>query len=196
MKPEPRDSELGPIGAYVRELEGRLGARRLLRRRVLSEVRNHLRESAEDLQRRPATTRAHAEREAVARFGDADELARGLRTVRGRRSLAAHRLVTLWIAWAAAMAMGSATVWAAVDLQSQTARRAGQPVGAALRAEHARLGRLFEADGLARLSSAGEAAAPTSRAGQRSAPLRARCDTDVQRRPRRCGATERARTGQ
>jgi hypothetical protein len=112
--------ESGPIGAYMAELEGRLGVRRILSRRVLAEVRSHLGESAEELARRSAMTRTVAEREAVARFGAADELAHDLRAARNRRSSAAHRIAALWVTWAVAMAMGSATVWAAVDWQPAT----------------------------------------------------------------------------
>lgn len=128
-----------PIAAYVSELEASLRPRRMLgrrivRKRVLTEVSSHLRESAEEIASHRPTTRATAEREAVARFGGAHELAAGIAAARRARPLAAQRLVALSAAWAAAMALGSATVWAAVQVQSTAhaatpARTAPGPAG-------------------------------------------------------------------
>jgi hypothetical protein len=169
-----RRAQSDPIGVYLRELEGRLGKRRIFSRRALSEVRAHLVESAEELARGSGGTHAAAQREAIARFGGATELARDLLAVRRPRSAAAQRLVTLWVAWAAAMAMGSATVWAAVDLQSTShasAHRAGHG-----RAPHAIV-------------------APPSALRAPSAAKRLRCDHALSAAEQRCERAPRARNG-
>jgi hypothetical protein len=56
----------GPVDRYLRELERALPRTSLVRRRVLAEVEDHLREAA----------REHGEEAAVAAFGDARELGR------------------------------------------------------------------------------------------------------------------------
>jgi hypothetical protein len=68
-------NDKSPIGAYLRRLDDELRLRRAPRRRLLAEAEDHLRSAAEELVRegRPA---ADAEREAVARFGAAPEVAR------------------------------------------------------------------------------------------------------------------------
>ncbi|MHB1999962.1 MAG: permease prefix domain 1-containing protein [Solirubrobacteraceae bacterium] len=216
LRSSARRSEPDPIGAYLQELEGRLRARRIVSRRALSEVRAHLVESAEELARRSGSTRAAAEREAVERFGDAAELARDLDAARRRRSVAAHRFVTLWVAWAAAMAMGSATVWAAVDLQS-TSRTATRSLGGA----HAATRSLGGAHWVRRslggahaatrsLGAAGAYAAPAASAlhggsrprpalrdgsGGPSAAKRRRCDHARSVAESRCDRAPRTRNG-
>lgn len=169
-------AKLDPIGAYLAELEAELGVRRLLRRRVLCEVRLHLHESADELVQCNATTRSLAEREAVARFGGVEELARGLKSVCARRSLVANRLVTLSVAWAAAMAMGSATVWAAVDLQSTASIRAQAGVSHRVHASATRSHRALS------IKRGGAAA-------------RLRCDTHAAARGRGCDDELGARKG-
>ncbi|HEV7942825.1 MAG TPA: permease prefix domain 1-containing protein [Solirubrobacteraceae bacterium] len=104
-----------PIALYIKELKAHLRARGLRRRRIICEVQAHLRQRRSDLQRTGMSEPHAAEREAIARFGDAQEMAAQFnRLDRGFRPFE-RRLVALWLAWIAAMGMGSATVWAAVD---------------------------------------------------------------------------------
>jgi hypothetical protein len=115
-----------PVGAYVRALEAQLqirGPRR--RRRILNEVRAHLSEALIDLE--PGCSREGAAREAIARFGSAREIAAVFNATRGERRPLARRLVTLWATWIVAMAMGSVTVWAAVQDQQPASSAPPRP---------------------------------------------------------------------
>jgi hypothetical protein len=105
-----------PVGAYVRALEAQLQIRDpRRRRRILNEVRAHLSEALIDLE--SGCSRDSAAREAIARFGSAREIAAVFNAARGEHRPLARRLVTLWATWIVAMAMGSVTVWAAVQDQ-------------------------------------------------------------------------------
>jgi hypothetical protein len=68
-------NETSPIAAYLRRLDEELRLRRAPRRRLLAEAEDHLRSAAEELAREGRSA-ADAEREAVARFGAASEVAR------------------------------------------------------------------------------------------------------------------------
>jgi hypothetical protein len=65
-----------PVAAYVHELARELRMRRAPRRRLLAEVEDHLRSTADELAA-VGRSAAEAEREAVARFGAAAEVAHG-----------------------------------------------------------------------------------------------------------------------
>ena len=104
-----------PIAIYIRELKAHLRARGLRRRRIVDEVEAHLCERRSDLQRAGVSEPAAAAQEAIARFGDAAGMAAQFNRVDRRLRPFERRLATLWLAWIAAMAMGTATVWAAVD---------------------------------------------------------------------------------
>jgi hypothetical protein len=110
-----------PIAIYLRELKAHLRARGLRRHRILSEVQAHLRQRRSDLQRTGIREPRAAEREAIARFGDAQEMATQFNRLDRRARPFERRLVALWLAWIAAMGMGSATVWAAVDSNGPSA---------------------------------------------------------------------------
>lgn len=112
-----------PVAAYVGEFEAQLQIRGPRRRRILNEVRTHLSEALIDVEL--GRSRDSAAREAIARFGSAREIAANFNATRRERRPLARRLVTLWAAWIVAMAMGSVTVWAAVQgQQSSDAARA------------------------------------------------------------------------
>lgn len=102
-----------PLTVYMREFAAQLKARGLRRRRILTEVRAHVSEAVADLERDRPNERAV--REAIARFGSAPEIAAQFNSPPPSTRLAARRLAVLWAAWLAAMAMGSATVWAAAQ---------------------------------------------------------------------------------
>ena len=120
-----------PIALYLTELKAHLRARGLRRRRILCEVQAHLRQRRSDLQRTGMSEPRAAEREAIARFGDAQEMAAQFNRLDRRFRPFERRLVALWLAWIAAMAMGSATVWAAVDSSGPSARTIEHRVAAA-----------------------------------------------------------------
>jgi hypothetical protein len=65
-----------PLADYLHRLDRELRLRRAPRRRLLAEAEDHLRSSADELLR-TGRSAAEAEREAVARFGAAAEVARG-----------------------------------------------------------------------------------------------------------------------
>lgn len=109
---EPPDRE-DPVAAYLRELETDLRRRRS-RRRIAREVRGHLEEGIEVLERERNLTRSAAAAETLDRFGGARQLAAQFNAISTRRSVAVRRLAVLWIAWLGAMGMGSATVWASL----------------------------------------------------------------------------------
>lgn len=111
-----------PIALYLDELKAHLRARGLRRHRILCEVQSHLRQRRADLQRMGMCESREAEREAIARFGDAEEMAAQFNRLDRRSRPFERRLIALWLAWIAAMAMGSATVWAAVDSSGPSAR--------------------------------------------------------------------------
>jgi HAAS len=104
-----------PIAIYIRELKAHLRARGPRRRRIVSEVRTHLCERRSDIQRDGVSEPRAAAQEAIARFGDAERMAAQFNRVPRTLRPFERRLATLWLAWIAAMAMGTATVWAAVD---------------------------------------------------------------------------------
>jgi hypothetical protein len=68
-------SDTRPIASYLRLLDEELRLRRAPRRRLLTEAEDHLRSAAEELVR-GGRSAADAEREAVARFGAASDVAR------------------------------------------------------------------------------------------------------------------------
>jgi hypothetical protein len=94
-----------PVAAYIHELARELRMRRAPRRRLLAEVEDHLRTTAGELANagRPA---ADAEREAVARFGAAAEVARAF------AHAAASSTARAALAWAGAafLAYGATAV--------------------------------------------------------------------------------------
>lgn len=114
-----------PIAIYVRELKAHLRARGPRRRRIVDEVEAHLCERRSDIQRAGTSEPRAAAREAIARFGDAEGMAAQFNRVERKLRPFERRLATLWLAWIAAMAMGTATVWAAVD-SSGAGRRYSQ----------------------------------------------------------------------
>jgi hypothetical protein len=103
------------IDLYVKELSSQLRFHGLRRWRIVREVRDHLSESASDFERKQRAGRGSAEHDAIARFGGARQIAAELNARPPAHSRAAHRLALLWVSWIAAMGMGSATVWAAVE---------------------------------------------------------------------------------
>ena len=78
----------GPIDDYLGELARALLRGLLLRRRILAEAEDHLREAA----------RTHGEAEAVARFGPAREVARGFLPLYARSAARLAALATLAVA--------------------------------------------------------------------------------------------------
>ncbi len=104
-----------PIVVYLKELKAHLRARGPRRRRILAEVEAHLCQRRMDLQRAGLAEPDAAAQEAVARFGDARRMAAQFNEVCRRPRILERRLTALWVSWIAAMAMGTATVWAAVD---------------------------------------------------------------------------------
>jgi hypothetical protein len=104
-----------PIAVYLKELKAHLRARGPRRRRILAEVEAHLCQRRMDLQRAGVAESDAAAQEAVARFGDPRRMAAQFNEVRRRPRILERRLTALWVSWIAAMAMGTATVWAAVD---------------------------------------------------------------------------------
>jgi hypothetical protein len=68
-------NETTPIASYLRVLDDELRLRRAPRRRLLAEAEDHLRSTAEELLH-GGSSAADAEREAVARFGAASDVAR------------------------------------------------------------------------------------------------------------------------
>lgn len=114
-----------PIAVYIRELKAHLRARGVRRRRIVEEVEAHLSERRSDIQRSGTSEPHAAAREAICRFGDAERVATQFNGVQRKLRPFERRLATLWLAWIAAMAMGTATVWAAVD-SSATGTRYSQ----------------------------------------------------------------------
>lgn len=104
-----------PIAIYLGELKAHLRARGLRRRRIVEEVETHLCERRGDIQRAGVSEPQAAAEEAIARFGDAEGMAAQFNGIERKLRPFKRRLATLWLAWIAAMAMGTATVWAAVD---------------------------------------------------------------------------------
>lgn len=103
-----------PIDAYMVELRAHLRARGRRRQRIVEEVEDHLSARCGDLRRQGLSEPRAAAREAIARFGDARGVADQFNAQR-RPRIVERRLTALWVSWIAAMAMGTATVWAAVD---------------------------------------------------------------------------------
>jgi hypothetical protein len=121
-----------PIAIYIRELKAHLRARGPRRRRIVAEVQTHLCERRSDIQRDGVSEPQAAAQEAIARFGDAEGMAAQFNRVQRTLRPFERRLATLWLAWIAAMAMGTATVWAAVDSGGTGTRyRAHHATGAA-----------------------------------------------------------------
>ena len=118
-----------PIAVYLRELRAHLRARGPRRRRILAEVETHLSLRRMDLQRAGIAESEAAAQEAIARFGDARRVAAQFNETRRGPRILERRLTALWVSWIAAMAMGTATVWAAVDSPggSFAAHRANVP---------------------------------------------------------------------
>lgn len=104
-----------PIAVYMRELKRHLRVRGLRRRRIVEEVEGHLSQRRSDLQRDRGIEPRSAAREAIQRFGAAEEMAAQFNRAPRRPRILERRLMALWVSWIAAMAMGTATVWAAVD---------------------------------------------------------------------------------
>jgi hypothetical protein len=123
---EPLDRD-DPVAAYLGELDAHLRPRGLARRRIATEVRGHLEESIEGLERERQLTRGTAAAETLERFGTARQLAAQFNALPTRRSIAARRLAVLWIAWLGAMGMGSATVWASLDASAAAGGSQRQP---------------------------------------------------------------------
>jgi hypothetical protein len=84
-----------PVADYIHRLERELRLRRAPRRRLLAEAEDHLRSTAAELVR-AGRSAADAEREAVARFGAAPDVARGF------AHAAASSTARAAVAWAAA----------------------------------------------------------------------------------------------
>ncbi len=103
-----------PIALYLAELKAHLRAHGPRRRRILVEVEAHLCQRCADLQK-AGIAEPSAAQEAVARFGDARRVAAQFNETRRGPRILERRLTALWVSWIAAMAMGTATVWAAVD---------------------------------------------------------------------------------
>lgn len=104
-----------PIAVYMRELKRHLRVRGLRRRRIVEEVECHLSQRRTDLQRDRGIEPRSAAMEAIQRFGAAEEMAAQFNRAPRRPRILERRLIALWVSWIAAMAMGTATVWAAVD---------------------------------------------------------------------------------
>jgi vacuolar-type H+-ATPase subunit H/uncharacterized membrane protein len=85
-----------PVADYIHRLDRELRVRRAPRRRLLAEAEDHLRSSADELVREGRSA-AEAEREAVARFGAAADVARGF------AHAAASSTARAAVAWAAAV---------------------------------------------------------------------------------------------
>jgi vacuolar-type H+-ATPase subunit H len=85
-----------PVADYVHRLDRELRVRRAPRRRLLAEAEDHLRSSADELVS-AGRSAADAEREAVARFGAAADVARGF------AHAAASSTARAAVAWAAAV---------------------------------------------------------------------------------------------
>jgi hypothetical protein len=114
------------IACYLNELRGQLRLRGSRRRRVVKEIEAHLCERQSELQHRQKLQPAEAARQAIARFGDPRQLADQFNEAPRRVRILERRLVALWVAWIAAMGMGTATVWAAVNSSEQSAHRVGE----------------------------------------------------------------------
>jgi len=106
-----------PIGEYVEAVRAQLRAPRLRRRRIASELRAHLIDSAAEL----SAGTADAARIAVERCGDAGATAAAFNSLPRRRHGLARRWTAASAAWVLAIAMGSATVWAANQPQGSAA---------------------------------------------------------------------------
>lgn len=119
------------ISAYLRELKAHLRARGLRRRRIVEEVQTHLLQSAHDLRNRGIANSEQATQAAIDRFGDAKEMAAQFNFRPAKRRMLERRLVVLWTSWIAAMAMGSATVWAAMSSPEAGAFRSGSVIQSA-----------------------------------------------------------------
>lgn len=111
------------IATYLRELRAQLHMRGSRRRRIVREVEAHLRERQSDLRLGGRLEPSQAAQEAIARFGDPRQLADQFNRAPRRVRILERRLIALWVAWIAAMGMGTATVWAAVDSSEQSAHR-------------------------------------------------------------------------
>lgn len=113
------------IAAYLDELECQLRVPRRARRRILSEVREHLLDAVEAEQPSTAEGSCAAER-ALLRFGAAADAARQFNSRAGGRSALLRRALLPSIAAFAATSMATATVWAIgpgrAPSQSQQAR--------------------------------------------------------------------------
>ena len=105
---------IDPIGSYVRDLRCSLRVGAARRWRISREVRLHLESSVEDALAR-GETRERAEREAIARFGSAEETATGFNRLRLRRRVYLRRAAIVAVTASATIAGGSATVWALVS---------------------------------------------------------------------------------
>ncbi len=100
-----------PIGAYLRELKRALRVRGRARRRILTEVREHLLDATE-AERSICAEGGEPARRAVARFGLAAETAGQFNTISGRHRAVLRRALVPWIAAIALTSMATATVWA------------------------------------------------------------------------------------
>lgn len=99
------------IDAYLDELERQLRVPRRARRRILTEVREHLLDAAEAEQSSTAEGSCAAER-AVLRFGPAAETARQFNRPASRHNALLRRALVPWIAALAVTSTATATVWA------------------------------------------------------------------------------------
>lgn len=113
------------ISAYLRELKAHLRVRGLRRRRILEEVQTHLLQSANDLRSRGLSDSDQATQAAIDRFGSAKGMAAQFNSRPAKRRMLERRLIVLWTSWIAAMAMGSATVWAAMNSPEAGVSRGG-----------------------------------------------------------------------
>jgi hypothetical protein len=99
------------IRAYVRELERQLRVPLWRRRRIVSEVREHLREAAA-AERADAHDETVAAARALARFGPASATARELNRLPAARTVTLRRALAPWLVAAALTGSGAASVWA------------------------------------------------------------------------------------